>query len=330
MRVARRCTRSSGTSCARRSDSRCRASATIRCGWLARLQRRAPPHRSHSRFAAFIAAVAGVLFVWWNGHIDPASIDSSATIDVLVIAVIGGLYRLEGAWLGAFVFVIINNYSQRISFIGAALPHADRRDLPRHRAGLARRPDRPLGARARPRLRARAAARAIGIRSSCPARAHASERRRHTQRAGHAQRFAGSTNNQQPRGGHTMSNSEGEAEARFRSRCVAVLRGRGAPRRQRPTDDRRPRRRSRSPYCPTARARSARSTGRTWPASSPAMSEYAGGEAGQPNDPRKGWTGGSISGHPLKLVGIGCSQRPRGHGDQGDQAAHGAAEAPTS
>ena len=26
-----------------------------------------------------------------------------------------------------------------------------------------------------------------------------------------------------------------------------------------------------------------------------------------PNDPRKGWTGGSIGGHPLKLVGIGCS-----------------------
>ena len=39
-------------------------------------------------------------------------------IDVLVIAVIGGLYRVEAAWLGAFVFVIINNYSQRISFVG--------------------------------------------------------------------------------------------------------------------------------------------------------------------------------------------------------------------
>ena len=64
-------------------------------------------------FASFVAAVGGVLFVWWNGHIDPASIDLGATIDVLVIAVIGGLYRLEGAWLGALFFVIINNYSQR-------------------------------------------------------------------------------------------------------------------------------------------------------------------------------------------------------------------------
>jgi branched-chain amino acid transport system permease protein len=69
-------------------------------------------------FASFIAAIGGVLFVWWNGHIDPASIDLGATIDVLVIAVIGGLYRLEGAWVGALFFVIINNYSQQISFIG--------------------------------------------------------------------------------------------------------------------------------------------------------------------------------------------------------------------
>ena len=37
---------------------------------------------------------------------------------MLVIAVIGGLYRLEGAWLGALVFVVINNYAQDVSFIG--------------------------------------------------------------------------------------------------------------------------------------------------------------------------------------------------------------------
>jgi branched-chain amino acid transport system permease protein len=69
-------------------------------------------------FASFVAAIGGIFFVWWNGHIDPASIDLGATIDVLVIAVIGGLYRLEGAWVGALFFVIINNYSQQISFIG--------------------------------------------------------------------------------------------------------------------------------------------------------------------------------------------------------------------
>jgi branched-chain amino acid transport system permease protein len=67
-------------------------------------------------FAGFVAAVGGVLFAWWNQHIDPASIQLSAVIDVLVIAVIGGLYRLEGAWLGAFVWVVLNNYVQRIGF----------------------------------------------------------------------------------------------------------------------------------------------------------------------------------------------------------------------
>jgi branched-chain amino acid transport system permease protein len=69
-------------------------------------------------FASFIAAIAGVLFVWWNGHIDPTSIGLANTINVLVIAVVGGLYRIEGAWVGAVFFVVLNNYSQQISFIG--------------------------------------------------------------------------------------------------------------------------------------------------------------------------------------------------------------------
>jgi branched-chain amino acid transport system permease protein len=69
-------------------------------------------------FAGFIAGVGGILFVWWNAQIAPSTIGLSATIDVLVIAVIGGLYRLEGAWLGALVFVIINNYAPDVSLVG--------------------------------------------------------------------------------------------------------------------------------------------------------------------------------------------------------------------
>jgi branched-chain amino acid transport system permease protein len=34
------------------------------------------------------------------------------------MAVIGGLYRLEGAWVGAFVYVVLNNYLQTVGFIG--------------------------------------------------------------------------------------------------------------------------------------------------------------------------------------------------------------------
>jgi branched-chain amino acid transport system permease protein len=69
-------------------------------------------------FSGLIAALGGILFVWWNAQIAPSTISLSATIDVLIIAVIGGLYRLEGAWLGALIFVVINNYTQDISFIG--------------------------------------------------------------------------------------------------------------------------------------------------------------------------------------------------------------------
>jgi branched-chain amino acid transport system substrate-binding protein len=38
-----------------------------------------------------------------------------------------------------------------------------------------------------------------------------------------------------------------------------------------------------------------------------AMSEFAGAKPTNANKPRDGWTGGSIGGHPLKLVGVGCS-----------------------
>ena len=48
-----------------------------------------------------MAALGGILFAWWNGQIAPSTIAIGDTINVLIIAVIGGLYRLEGAWIGA-------------------------------------------------------------------------------------------------------------------------------------------------------------------------------------------------------------------------------------
>ncbi|HEX2412383.1 MAG TPA: branched-chain amino acid ABC transporter permease [Solirubrobacteraceae bacterium] len=62
--------------------------------------------------AAFVAAIAGVLSVWYNRRITPGSINLAQTIDVLIIAVIGGLYRLEGAWVGALAYALIDNYSR--------------------------------------------------------------------------------------------------------------------------------------------------------------------------------------------------------------------------
>ena len=62
--------------------------------------------------AAFIAAIAGVLSVWYNRRISPGSINLAQTIDVLIIAVVGGLYRLEGAWVGALTYALLDNYSR--------------------------------------------------------------------------------------------------------------------------------------------------------------------------------------------------------------------------
>jgi branched-chain amino acid transport system permease protein len=67
---------------------------------------------------ALIASLAGILSVWWNTRISPGSIDLARTIDVLVIAVIGGLYRLEGAWVGAIVFAVLDNWTRGIDIIG--------------------------------------------------------------------------------------------------------------------------------------------------------------------------------------------------------------------
>jgi branched-chain amino acid transport system permease protein len=67
---------------------------------------------------ALIASVAGILSVWWNTRISPGSIDLTRTLDVLIIAVIGGLYRLEGAWVGALVFAALDNWTRGLEIIG--------------------------------------------------------------------------------------------------------------------------------------------------------------------------------------------------------------------
>lgn len=70
-----------------------------------------PLHRTLAfGLAAFMAALAGVLLVWWQGQIAPGDIGLQATIDLLIVAVIGGLTRVEGAWVGALAFIVINNY----------------------------------------------------------------------------------------------------------------------------------------------------------------------------------------------------------------------------
>ena len=69
--------------------------------------------------AGFVAGLAGILNIWWNGQIDPTSISIGPTLDLLIIAVIGGIAHLEGAWLGAFVFVAANIYLRDIPGVGS-------------------------------------------------------------------------------------------------------------------------------------------------------------------------------------------------------------------
>jgi branched-chain amino acid transport system permease protein len=78
---------------------------------MASLGYNVPLHRTLAfGFAAFLASLSGILYVWWSGQIAPGNVDLGQTVDLLVIAVIGGLVRIEGAWLGAFVFVVMQNY----------------------------------------------------------------------------------------------------------------------------------------------------------------------------------------------------------------------------
>jgi branched-chain amino acid transport system permease protein len=73
-----------------------------------------PLHRTLAfTFGAFIASIAGVLSVWFNTQISPGSVRIDQAIAVLIIAVIGGLSRLEGAWIGAVAYTLIDYYSRQ-------------------------------------------------------------------------------------------------------------------------------------------------------------------------------------------------------------------------
>jgi branched-chain amino acid transport system permease protein len=62
-------------------------------------------------FAAVIAAIAGVLLVWQGGQISPGTAGVGPVIDILIIAVAGGLGRPIGPFLGAFIYVILRTFA---------------------------------------------------------------------------------------------------------------------------------------------------------------------------------------------------------------------------
>ncbi|MDP1534112.1 MAG: branched-chain amino acid ABC transporter permease, partial [Rubrivivax sp.] len=65
--------------------------------------------------AGLLAGVGGVLMVWYNGLITPGSVSTSWLINILVVAVLGGMRHPIGAFLGAIVFVLLQTFA--IDFI---------------------------------------------------------------------------------------------------------------------------------------------------------------------------------------------------------------------
>jgi len=62
-------------------------------------------------FASFIAAVAGILLVWLNAQVSPGTVAIGPAIDILVIAVIGGMRHPVGPFIGALIFVTIRTFA---------------------------------------------------------------------------------------------------------------------------------------------------------------------------------------------------------------------------
>jgi branched-chain amino acid transport system permease protein len=76
--------------------------------------------------AAVVAAIGGIFAVWYRVRIDPTSANLSQAINLLIICVLGGIARLEGAVVGAALFVVLRTYAANVTdrfntLIGAAL-----------------------------------------------------------------------------------------------------------------------------------------------------------------------------------------------------------------
>ena len=61
--------------------------------------------------AGGIAAVGGILMVWYNGLVSPGSVGTSWLINILIIAVLGGMRHPIGPFIGAIVFVLLQNFA---------------------------------------------------------------------------------------------------------------------------------------------------------------------------------------------------------------------------
>jgi branched-chain amino acid transport system permease protein len=61
--------------------------------------------------SGLLAGTGGVLLVWYNGLITPGSVGTGWLINILVIAVLGGMKHPIGAFLGAAVFILLQTFA---------------------------------------------------------------------------------------------------------------------------------------------------------------------------------------------------------------------------
>lgn len=61
--------------------------------------------------AGFLAALGGVLLVWLNTQISPGSVGLAPVINILIIAILGGILHPIGPFIGALIFILLENFA---------------------------------------------------------------------------------------------------------------------------------------------------------------------------------------------------------------------------
>ncbi|MEM9524714.1 MAG: branched-chain amino acid ABC transporter permease [Pseudomonadota bacterium] len=78
-------------------------------------------------FSAIPAGLGGILLTWQSAQISPGTVAIQPAIDILIIAVVGGLRHPAGAFIGAFLYVILKTFA--IDFLVAVGLSGDRFQL---------------------------------------------------------------------------------------------------------------------------------------------------------------------------------------------------------
>jgi branched-chain amino acid transport system permease protein len=61
--------------------------------------------------AGVLASIGGILLIWYNGLITPNSISTGWLINILIIAILGGIKHPIGAFIGALIFVLLQTFA---------------------------------------------------------------------------------------------------------------------------------------------------------------------------------------------------------------------------